>query len=93
MEGLPENPDVQSQRFVSSELPKLQRPLEPRDYSDSDLGISQALPKFENIPSILQHRGQTLLRKTPSFASTQRVRRYRPFLGKNYLRGLKRLPM
>lgn len=63
MEGLPENPDVQSQRFVSSELPKLQRPLEPRDYSDSDLGISQSLPKFDNIPSILRHRGQTLLRK------------------------------
>lgn len=43
------------------EPPKLQKPLDPRDYTEIDLNISSSISKFDNIPSILRHRGQTMI--------------------------------
>lgn len=63
MEGLPENSAIQTQTLPPPEPLKLQKPLDPREFTESGLGISPAVSKFDNIPSILRHRGQTMARK------------------------------
>lgn len=63
MGGVPEHEAIQIQNTVPVEPPKLQKPLDPREYTESDLHISSTLSKFDNIPSILRHRGKTMLRK------------------------------
>lgn len=39
---------------------ELQKPLDPRDIKQSDLKLGAKLSKFDNLPSILRHHGQTL---------------------------------
>lgn len=43
---------------------ELQKPLEPREFEESDLNLGPTLSKFDNLPSILRHRGQIMQKQT-----------------------------
>lgn len=51
----------------TAEPPKLLRPLDPREYTEADLEISAEISMFDNIPSILRHRGQTAMSRKNAF--------------------------
>ena len=50
--------------IIPEEKVDLQKPLEPREFQDSDVNLGPALSKFDNLPSILRHRGQVMQRQT-----------------------------
>ena len=50
----------------------LQKPLDPREFQESDLNLGPALSKFDNLPSILRHRGQTMQKQSAFIALDSR---------------------
>lgn len=42
---------------------QLQKPLDPREFTEIDIDISSSMSKFDNIPSILRHRSHIMAKR------------------------------
>lgn len=51
---------------------RLQRPLDPRDFSITDISLGPTHSKFDNLPSILRHHAQTLQKQNAFIALDSR---------------------
>lgn len=59
-----QNPTYDAYDVEEEEVVELQKPLDPREFQESDLNLSPTVLKYDNLPSILRHRGQIMQRQS-----------------------------
>lgn len=52
--------EISAEMSQVDEKVELQKPLDPREFQETDAKINGAISKFDNLPSILRHRGQIM---------------------------------